>query len=401
MTVAEGPDPIWDGLAPGTYRVTLRKADSDLSTWTQVEVPAGTHQHVTLRPVPIVVHGTVRSGRKAIEGATIKLYREQRQRGQAESDRHGHYELRVWKPDTYALTVEVADKVSLPPVVVDLGGARAGERVQKDLDLPARGLGGFVLDRESSQPVSGATVVVDEELPEEQVASQRSVQTRADGAFELPFVRPEARVVLSVRAKGYQPFSATWSSGTLPDQPVRLLVERGELLRGRVLGPGGEPVAGAKVASYPNPFERIASSVTRTASDGSFEISVASGGLVWVMAKGYAIGSAAATGGDVVVRLLPAGERLRLGVSGREAPLAGVALTLVRMDGTAFPLAILSDHAALHGGRAVSDSEGRVTLTGIPPGTYQLLAIVGGATIGLPVVRIPEADGMVLRVPGV
>lgn len=400
VTIADGPEPSWDSLVPGTYRVTLRKEGSDLSTWTEVAIPAGTSERVILRPVPVVVHGTVRSGRRAIEGATITLYRQDRQVGQAESDQRGDYELRVWKPASYAMTVEAPGKASFLPVVVDLASTRPGERVRKDLDLPSHGLRGVVLDRESSQPVSDATVVVDEELPKEQMASQRSLQSGPDGAFELPFVRREARLTLSVRAPGYQAFSTAWSPETLPDEPVRVLLERGELLRGRVLGPGGEPVAGARVASYAAPFERMASSVTRTAGDGSFEISLKPGGLVWVTARGYAIGSAAATGADAVVRLLPAGEKLRLRLSGRESPAAGVALTLVRIDGTVFPLSILADHAALHGGRAVADRDGWVSLTGVPPGTYQLLAVRDGATVALPVIQVPDADGSVLQVPG-
>lgn len=216
----------------------------------------------------------------------------------------------------------------------------------------------------------------------------RATRTDSAGAFALAHLGP--RTCLSARADGWTP-SVSYEVVNLPvEDSTRTITitlgEAGGAVRGRVLDPGGEPVAGATLAigkrggyiidlpsgmrgTAPHPVPVF------TGSDGTF---VCPGGLsfgaqaVQVSARGFPVFS-----GSVEVQ--------REGVTEIEIRLAKPATIVGRVlhaDGLpgvgASLIAGLEGHgrhaSGLPGPRAISDEEGRYRLEWVHPGSVEVSA---------------------------
>lgn len=153
---------------------------------------------------------------------------------------------------TYDLLVEADGYLG-----AEMRGVRPSGRGSVLIRLePAGVLRGRVVD-EASEAVSGAVVALNRpggrpDNPGERPVGEplrRSVQTDADGRFELETV-PQGRVTLSVRAQGLVPLQDF--EVTLP-QPrsapeLTLVLRRGARLEGQVKTTGGEPVPAVRIA---------------------------------------------------------------------------------------------------------------------------------------------------------
>ena len=155
-----------------------------------------------------------------------------------------------------ALATSIA--VTMSPI------AAGGER---QTSAPAREqatVTGYVTD-EAGQPVPGATVRVLSSLQ----AARRdevSVSTTATGAFSATFPA-SPRVLVDATHPDYglqftggaSPFGAEevrWTAfsyaGPVPATPITLQLRRGVVLRGRVVGPSGQPFAGEPLFVVPS-----------------------------------------------------------------------------------------------------------------------------------------------------
>ena len=106
---------------------------------------------------------------------------------------------------------------------------------------------------------------------------------RSDAAGEARIAVPEAGAyVARARATGYAPsvdMAIQLQHGAALEERVRAVLEEGELIAGRVLGPDGEPVGGAYVFAHPDSTTARAfmRSDADGDADGAFELRVPRG----------------------------------------------------------------------------------------------------------------------------
>lgn len=207
--------------------------------------------------------------------------------------------------------------------------------------------------------------------------------TDARGRFRLPGFRAGDRMELRAAAPGFAPATAFADAG---GQPLRLVLEIGRQVHGRVVGVNGEAVAGARVGLAWVPSSRPWSQhfvagrqlfdyETTSDPEGRFAVvdlppgeydGVIDGRPTWALRKLLAIRVSADEGADLGEVRLERAVTLDLAVvdeEGEAVPGAEVSFT-VSSDGSR-----ASGVASYGGGqRPTSDREGRVRLTGLAPG---------------------------------
>jgi len=387
-------------LKPGLYRLVLEKADTDLLFAMLIDLPPATTQSAIVRPLPIQLSGTVRQAGRGVPEARVGAVHDGLQRDTT-CDEHGAYSLRLWIPTTYLVGVFRAEDSAAHHEVLDLREATEGDTVHFDIDLPASGVEGLVLDREDKSPIASASVILEEHRAAQGSMSRRTVTTDADGRFRFPYVSDDAQAHLEAQAEGYLRTTLPLAPLEGDRPPVVLELERGMEVTGSVLGPGGEPVAGATVGCCPS-GGRFLTVSTSTLPDGSFVLSTAVGTPLWAYASGYAIGWAAASRDGTRIVLSASDSPLLLRVldgAGDPVPFAEVGFSTP--DGTVIPSGVLDAHAILHGGRMATDRDGRAVVTGLPRGLYQVWLIRPGSWQPLQLLHTPAASEVALRAPGV
>ena len=160
---------------------------------------------------------------------------------------------------------------------------------------------------------------------------------------------------------------------------VDLRVHRGLYIRGRVLDPAGEPVAGTYVWATPQAV--LFGSSARTKEDGSFALGPVIPGRYQLVAHGWTHDDsepADADAGDEDVVL-----RLRIGGSMR-----GVILDAETRKACAGELVFgLRDEGRVT--MTSSNGDGSFKIEGLPPGEYYFVARSGGQRVGvLPIVAV-------------
>lgn len=390
----------FDDLPPGYYRLTLRKSGTDLVFVQEIELARGARQDVVLRPAPMSVVGTVRRRQRGVGGAEVWL----RAVGadiRSTSDELGAYAARVWTPADYAVVVTLeGDPSPFPAGHLDLRTSVPGDTVVHDVDLPAAGVTGTVLDGTTGKPVAGARVKLVEHRTDENLMSTMSVTTDGEGRFAFPYLTAGARDHLEATADGYLPAAAAVDTSGRTDQHLIVTLDRGIQLKGRVRGPAGEPVVGATVACCAPTVDGRFGVSTQTAGDGSFTLTLAEGSTVWGIARGYAVGWAVAGTGEMELRLpAPAsapGLRLRT-ASGD--PVARSKVTFSTERGVVIPWQALAVHALLHGQGSVSGTDGRLAPSGLGAGVYQAWLISATGLVPLGLVPVPSASEITVEVP--
>jgi protocatechuate 3,4-dioxygenase beta subunit len=237
---------------------------------------------------------------------------------------------------------------------------------------PAVEVRGLVVDR-GGQPVSGAEVYAGKDLRRLRFATDAGVPidrkpeatTGADGRFVLPDLRRGERLDLEVRAAGYRPGSA--AGVPAPNtRPVRIVLDRGVRVAGRVVDAGGRPVAGAELelrSERPGGergiIRHVGGATARTAADadGRFVFDgIPPGGATL---DAWAAGFQPAQGRDL--RLPPEG------VDGLEVELDRGAVIAGRVRTSAGD-PVEDARVVCGSAAAVSDADGLYRLEGIPTG---------------------------------
>lgn len=239
---------------------------------------------------------------------------------------------------------------------------RAG-KVAVDFALkPAARLAGRIMNQEGV-PVSGALVYTRE-------TRAAAATTGEDGRFAIPHVDPVlAQHTVQVEHAQYLSLYRRISSGQL-EAPCELVLQRGALVRGRVLGPDGRGVDAARVR-LGEPSSRLGSPSGASWEDGSFELRNAppGTGLLFVRARGFV-----PTQLTVVV---PAGEPEVLGVEVRLTPGHSISGRVTDRAGRGLHRIRISPHAnsadvAEPGAEAYTARDGSFRLFDLPAGEVML-----------------------------
>lgn len=310
----------------------------------------------------------------AVAGAFVRLWggAEQSVERMLRTDALGRYRAEDLPPGRLGLIVVPESEAHTRYAELELA---PGQVLQHDVVVDAGwSVAGRVLDRRSGTPIAGAEVSAHDFV-------FKTVRTDAHGAFEIAGLFDRA-LTLEARAPGY----GRGEQRVLDEAtPVEVLLQAGRFARGRVLAPGGEPLAGAFVAAIAGSSEggtrRTDLRTTRSGPDGRFELADLRADLAHVLlVRASGVGtsfhafppdesqSTAVEFGDLELAACAALEGRVLDAAG--APLAGLSVDL-RPAGTAPELKL----ADLHGQRVVqSDATGRFVFRELAPGDWRLYA---------------------------
>jgi hypothetical protein len=232
-----------------------------------------------------------------------------------------------------------------------------------------------------------------------------SVRTGADGRFRFLPEAPGTYQLAVVTAKGYLPFGPEWGQS-----PIRLTASEGQRISdivlaltpevelvGKVLSPEGQPVPGARIRLLTG---RTGESVLfpinegfTSDADGEFRFHAPEGAQLEARHPDYASARGEVTPSVALSRRMeltlgrrgglaaadagtrPSATEVLAGrvVDARSAPVPG-ALVSVRTAARAYP-AVFGDSM---GYEALTDAEGRFTVEGLEPGTYDITALQMG-----------------------
>lgn len=278
--------------------------------------------------------------------------------GFASADAEGRFTLEPLPPGWWNVRASAAGWL---PAEMERRQVRGGEHLEGVEIVLGQGAAvtGRVLSPDGA-PMAGAQV---------QVLGERSgpaAVSGADGVYLLEGVAAGERTVEATHPE-YEFASRTLEVVATGENRLDLKLERDRRreIRGRVLGQGGAPVAGARVLGP--------SSSGRSAAEGSFKLLERDGRHeVWAQAEGYAPAQTAVTleggpVGDVEIRLSGGGS-----LRGRLLGLDREDLAAATVE-TALPPLLQR--------RSAVDPQGGWRMSGLPPGTWEVTARSGGRSV--------------------
>jgi protocatechuate 3,4-dioxygenase beta subunit len=341
---------VAEHVPAGRVTVTLmtRSGSSYASAQgTEVDVREGETTPVELRSREILVSGRVTRAGAALPGVRITLHGNHTmvmgmgppevppppaapQQMTAVSGEDGGYEMIVDQPGRASVQVDSVDgRTSYPTRTIEVPDADA---YILDLAFGGATITGVVVDQETEQPVPRAHVFALPKKPGPGSTGGSGGDAGEDGRFHLEVELGDYKVRAS--AENYGPAVTEVSVGSSPGSDVRLALNRGLTLEGKVVAVGGRGVGGLQVRamsleSGPN----SSGGGAMTLPDGTFQM----GGLRPVPHRVFArseIGAFAlrtgVTPGDkeVVLTLRPGG-RLTIRVLGPDGQPVAQASALV------------------------------------------------------------------------
>lgn len=273
------------------------------------------------------------------------------------TDADGRFAFRLVPPGRARLRAEAKGflRTDWQPVVSVASATAAAGAPGAPVELRlARGalLAGRVVT-DAGLPSPGALVQVDGERSEGAAASD------AQGLIEAA-VEPGMHRV-SVLAEGRDLTEGTRLAAAVPGPRLEVQVPSPSAAdrptAGRVTGPRGEPVAGARV--------RYVWGVTLTRADGSFALPGGAHSPFEVSAEGYAV----ASGPGPEIRLAP-----EHAIEGRLVGLSPADALAVDVSAQGFPTSV----------DGMVDARGRYRIGGLTPGRWKVYVLAGGGRRWLP-----------------
>ena len=289
----------------------------------------------------------------------------------------GRYELLVFTPGRARVNLDsVAGDQRYPDRDVEVPDV---DRFELNLEIAETQVAGTVVDKDGGEPVADASVRI----------QRSSARTGPDGRFSIAVEPGEWQ--LSASAPGRKLTVLPLNVGPAGLSDLRVEMERGLELRGRVVDAGGRPVPNLQVVAA-DAARGLAEGVY-TLADGSFRMEsldeepytlVTGGDLV-----GWAVRGGVTPGGDPVTLALRPGGRVAVRVLGADGrPVKDAYPDVVRVNGLA---------VSMPGGSSGTDAKGFVEI-GAPAGLVEVEAatregtgrgsvtITAGATVPLEIV---------------
>lgn len=274
----------------------------------------------------------------------------------------GRFSGALWAPGAYVARV-MPERTSAPHIAEVKLAADA-----VTIDVPDRVVTGRVLS-DDGKPIGGAVVT----LRSESSISTLQVRTTSapDGAFEFFGVREGAHS-LTARAPSYLNSDAVMFE--LRGAPVRetaeLKLTHGTPRAVRVTDERGAAIANATLYTA---CDGHVKSTTLTNAEGRATVAIPPSQTcaVYALPKEGSIGVARVRGNDNLVIIVPDGSStLNLALKSDAGDAFGDLWLLMRIDGTVVPPAIARNFAT-RGLALVTNTEGKISLANIPPGTYE------------------------------
>ena len=383
---------------PGSHRLTLTKDGGNLAFATVEDFVPG-WQETVLHPEPIFVEGTVTVEDQPAENAKIEFHGKGIE-VKTISDQNGEYELTLWAPAHYAAIVTAPDgSAAFDPI--DLKETEPGETVEHDFDLSAAKISGRVVASADQAPIEGCSVLLRHESDEQAKGSARSTTTSADGTFSFSGVWESESVWIAAIAEGYLPKDMDLAFGGESIRNIWIELDKSETIRGRVVGPSGEPVSGVEIVCCAMANVGGFSSRAISGQDGMFKLTALPGELLYANTPGYTLGWAVAGDGeDTVIGLEPLRAPTRVRIETEEGvPARGVHLVYVSDTGVALPPSLVFQHSIMNNLGAATDAEGVIHVGSLPPGVYRVLIGRESGLTTLGTLPIPSSGEVTLRVP--
>jgi len=299
----------------------------------------------------------------------------------------GGFELVVFSPGRYRVSLRALGSsqayagrfLEVPDV----------ERYEAELEVGATQVGGIVVDRENGQPLS--RVVVEGTSTGAGGPPRRAMgETGADGRFTLSVDPGEVR--LEATAEKYKPASAVLNVGADGLSDVRLDMERGLAITGRVVDEAGRPQGDVAIQGVDAAGHALVTSMTYSLADGSFRIDGLEPGSYTLCggsgSRGYGMRAGVTAGDSATVPLRPPA-RVAVLVTGPDGgPVKGAALAVRTWDGVPVELMLLDTPSTDAAGRAESS---------LPAGRIEVVAGAGRMS-GSAVVNAAAGEAVAIEI---
>jgi parallel beta-helix repeat protein len=186
-------------------------------------------------------------------------------------------------PGTYTLMVPHVLTTSVSEITISASGILTGLEVVVDTGAQ---LSGRVVSALTGEPIADAVVTA------EDVVSDRSYSggTDGDGYYQITGIDPSLLKVTAISGLYAAPLAQVVDMTGGSDATLLLSLSTGGGVSGRVLSPGGAPVAAARVSAGLEDGQAASASIAD--EQGYFEIAGLAPGIYWVSANapGYAYG---------------------------------------------------------------------------------------------------------------
>ncbi|HEX4825986.1 MAG TPA: carboxypeptidase-like regulatory domain-containing protein [Candidatus Polarisedimenticolaceae bacterium] len=283
-----------DGLTPGNYQVTRQPRDGSPASGANVKAAAVTEGQTTTVDFDegphIQMSGVVRKGDQPLANTSIYLFAVDNsvplRAKKAQTDQSGAYQVGLDQAGRYQASVRI-----------DAAGGPGGQnlvmltvpdqpQVQQDIVFASNAITGHVANPDGGD-IKGAIILAMQDAAGAGTANlrQSTTTTAADGTFRLDAVEPGTYRV-TARATGFAPaeqYPVTVSDGQ-PETNIELTMQRGWLMRGRVLDPNGRAVNDATIVVAAPGNAESGFLPSHTDSSGAFRITCPLDGPVSVAA---------------------------------------------------------------------------------------------------------------------
>ncbi len=385
--------------ARGTCIVTLPEAKYYLNIAARsgarvqnlpITVIAGRNAEMAIHLERLIIKGVIQRGSVPEPDAEVSIVPlvDHKTAGEAiataTTDALGRYEAIVWSAGEYRIAVTNADGRPGPATVMQLGSASSN----LDFNLPQEAIKGSVHDPDGV-PIRLATVIWRDD--------QASYQTVTDDRGAFFFDLAPASGIFTIQREGYLAVDRDLPTAETPLADITL--KPLPALRGSVITAAGDQVSETLVTTYDPTIDLSPLGTVTTGPTGEFALPAKPTGTSRLFASG--------TRCALLATIVRPGERATLVCPSQEVSLSVIATDakgamspntrfLLRQDGIPIPARVLTDHLARRGIRFTTNTQGRLLLSGLAPGFYELLSADGAVLAAVP---LPESRAVHVIIP--